>query len=153
MFYVLGVKNEPAPRPKATRPCMLQSERSKRQGDYCKRVQLPISPVISSPVSSGIHTPVKAPAVASQLSLAQIEDCKITRLLKDTENLANLEQNMEYNSAGKINDSNADALQNENDTARSSKCLWKDKTCSEEFVDKMIEEKRKRDKKYLECKN
>lgn len=145
-------QREELPKPRSPRPCMLKEMEKQvmMPSQKCKRAQPP-SPNISSPVSSVyLPTPQKIPSVEAHLSLGQVQDCKINRLLQDTEKLRRDEQKWAQRrgerAAWEVGQDPKLAAMHIN------KCLWKDRTCSEEFVGRMLEDKRKRDKKYLQCK-
>ena len=116
----------------------------------CKRAQLP-SPNISSPVSSVyLPTPQKVPSFERAITLGQVQDCKIDRLLQDADRM----RRDEHAWAQRRGDRAAweEGQDPQLAAMHINKCLWKDRTCSEEFVGKMLEDKQKRDRKFLECK-
>ena len=121
-------------KPRPAKPCMLE-EKPKQGYQQCKRMPSPTSSV-SSPVSSEVS--IKK-VHSEELTARQVQDCKVHRVMTEGEV-------PRRRGAGRMNPDGSTPAWEMN------KCLWRNKTCSEEFVDKMLSEKRKRDRKAQHCK-
>lgn len=147
-----------APKAKPQRPCVLQEERPRKQFNYCKRIPSP-----SSTISSPVRSEISIKQVHSEdLTARQVQDCKTHRVLSESEN-PHRDCNgcrrrsvpiYAWEKKGRAEPVYAWETTRERDDPawETNKCLWRNKTCSEEFVDKMLSEKRRRDRKEQHCK-
>ena len=143
-----GDERQELPKSKAPQPCVLQESEKRVGSQKCKRIRPP-SPDISSPVSSISETTPSVASTKSDLNVEQVQDCKIHRLLRNTEQLRRGESDL---AKGRVGERTAwESSRYPLLADQTNKCIWKERTCSEEFVDRMVSDKLKRDRKYLKC--